>query len=170
MVKNSPILVVGTGRSGTSTVAKALMSLGVDMGFMFRKPDQFNPEGVYEDLFFKHLNEWYIRKDITRQQWKMGVESIMHTRNELWGFKHPNTCYLLQEYINLLKPKFVWARRDIAESAASCARCYNMPLHEASVLMHHRNNLCEKHLKGQDVLDVWCGKLDVKKLKEFVNA
>jgi hypothetical protein len=52
------ILVVGTGRCGTSTVARVLHEqLGVCMGSRFREADANNPRGFYEDLDALEANQ-----------------------------------------------------------------------------------------------------------------
>ncbi len=50
------ILVLGTGRSGTSEVARILDELGIDMGESERK-DEHNPDGYFEDNSFVKLNK-----------------------------------------------------------------------------------------------------------------
>jgi len=54
--KFQPYLVIGTGRSGTSTVARVLHEkLNVFMGYHFPETTDQNPKGFWEDLEF---NEW----------------------------------------------------------------------------------------------------------------
>ena len=44
-------LVVGTGRSGTSTVARVMHEkLGISMGNEFVPSNEFNEKGYYEDV------------------------------------------------------------------------------------------------------------------------
>ena len=53
-----PIFVIGTGRSGTSTVARLLHdNFDINMGDNFRPANDDNPSGFYEDLDLKRLND-----------------------------------------------------------------------------------------------------------------
>ena len=51
-----PILVVGTGRSGTSAVAGILHKLGVHMGDRFVETGAENPYGTFECRKFQQIN------------------------------------------------------------------------------------------------------------------
>lgn len=171
--KNKPVLVVGTGRSGTSAVAKACIDLGVYMGSRWKPEDDNNPGGTWEDQDWNVLNCQRLAGDVDKEKWENTVRFFARIRDDeykQWGFKDPRTSHFLQEYIELLEPKFVWARRNIVESIASCMRCYNMSLQQASELMLFRDAVLNKYLVGQPVLEVWCGDLNIKELKEFINA
>ena len=50
------ILAIGTGRSGTSEVARILEEQGVFMGKAFHLGDKFNPKGYFEDREFQSLH------------------------------------------------------------------------------------------------------------------
>ncbi|MEX0786538.1 MAG: sulfotransferase [Dehalococcoidia bacterium] len=51
------IVVTGTGRSGTSAVARVLHESGLSMGERFRTPTPENPTGFYEELPVCDLND-----------------------------------------------------------------------------------------------------------------
>jgi hypothetical protein len=94
-------------RSGTSVLAHLLSVLGVNMGERFRPPDAHNPDGYFEDLDFRDLNQeilhaargtWYQPPDpeaiiealdVLDQQ----IAVLVARKNQgLWGFKDPRTC------------------------------------------------------------------------------
>ena len=52
-----PVLVVGTGGSGTSTVARQVAQCGVFMGASLIGADERNPYGLCEDAEFVALNQ-----------------------------------------------------------------------------------------------------------------
>ncbi len=80
------ILVLGPGRSGTSTVARILHTkLGVCMGRRFREPNEANTAGYYEDLDFLEVNtdspHYGYRETL--------VSQLFNSREEPWGLKEP---------------------------------------------------------------------------------
>jgi hypothetical protein len=56
-VDTKPIIVTGTGRSGTSAVARVLHESGVSMGQHFAGPSPQNATGYYEELSVAALND-----------------------------------------------------------------------------------------------------------------
>jgi hypothetical protein len=59
--KNQFILVVGPHRSGSSLVAAALHSLGVNLGKQFIAPNEDNPKGFFEDEDIVRFNDRLLR-------------------------------------------------------------------------------------------------------------
>ena len=57
------IFVIGAGRSGTSTVARALIALGVNLGGPFKRANRKNPTGFFEDAELLALSK-RVRKSI----------------------------------------------------------------------------------------------------------
>ena len=63
------VIVVGAGRSGTSTITRGLSALGIELGDNLKPGSAKNPKGFFEDLDilknksgYKHLlwtyNNW----------------------------------------------------------------------------------------------------------------
>jgi len=103
-----PVLVVGTGRSGTSTVARLLQDrFGIKMVRQdFLKPDQWAPKGYYEDRRMKELSRKLLSghidgKEFSRRafDWMTGGDV-----NIKWGYKLPQTCYHPVAVIDSLDP------------------------------------------------------------------
>jgi len=59
--KNPFILVMGPHRSGSSLVAAALHSLGVNLGNQFITPNEDNPKGFFEDEDIVRFNDRLLR-------------------------------------------------------------------------------------------------------------
>ena len=59
--KNQFILVIGPHRSGSSLVAAALHSLGVNLGKQFIAPNEDNPKGFFEDEDIVRFNDRLLR-------------------------------------------------------------------------------------------------------------
>ena len=94
------VLVFGTGRSGTSSVARVLhQNLGISMGVRFREPDGNNPEGVFEDLDFVELNRAIVSNQMPFSTWLNRINAVASARNGTWGLKDPRLCYLLPDYL-----------------------------------------------------------------------
>lgn len=50
------VVVIGAGRSGTSTITRSLQALGIDLGDRLKPPAAKNPKGFFEDLDILDLN------------------------------------------------------------------------------------------------------------------
>jgi len=85
-----PILVVGTGRSGTSTTTRILHEhLGVMMvREMYLPGDQWNPKGYYEDKKMKLIVKQAIAGNISPESHEVqGREWMTKGKDIPWGFK-----------------------------------------------------------------------------------
>lgn len=90
------ILVLGTGRSGTSTIARLLHTeVGVNMGSRFREPDSANPDGYYEDLDFLEVNT---DATLHHEHREALLTQLFASRKELWGIKEPRIPHWWREY------------------------------------------------------------------------
>lgn len=103
--KNSPIVVVGTARGGTSMIAGALAKLGVFMGDRAAPP-------VYEDV---RLSEAFEKKDDESIKSITSEYSINHER---WGWKRPSSINYL-EYVEkqIDSPSYIFVFKDILSIA-----------------------------------------------------
>lgn len=102
---NSPIVVVGTARGGTSMIAGALAKLGIFMG------DRSHPP-VYEDV---RLSEAFESRNDGAIQLIISEYSIKHER---WGWKRPSSINYLdyvQSQIN--SPSYIFIFKDILSIA-----------------------------------------------------
>ncbi len=100
---NGPIIVVGTGRSGTSTVSRILHeNLGVCMGHFFRL---HTIHDFYEDLFSHGLNRMLGDRNMSVIDWQHCMARI-HMKCEHWGFKDPHFLYVSPSAIKTIGPRF----------------------------------------------------------------
>src|SRR4030095_4327352 len=109
------IVVLGAGRSGTSTITRGLRALGVELGDQLRPGGGKNPLGFFEDEGLLKLNK-RLRKTlglraesvslIDPQQWqkpqvqalKQEAEQIIRQRfghTPFWGYKYAGTLRML---------------------------------------------------------------------------
>ena len=115
------ILALGTGRSGTSDVARILEEQGVMMGHRFHMGDEFNPRGYFEDRDFQELNMMYVMlglgenpKGDQLKLWLDRFNKLINTRQEPWGLKDPGIAdfpELLDHYMKL-NPKVILCERN----------------------------------------------------------
>ncbi|TVQ29467.1 MAG: hypothetical protein EA370_15070 [Wenzhouxiangella sp.] len=141
------VFVIGAGRSGTSTVARALAALGVDLGQDFKRASRKNPTGFFEDAELLALSK-AVRKrigiradsvrligaDSFRKESMADLEDqarhIIRRKFDhapIWGFKYGRSLRILPFWEPVLaalniEPSFVVALRNPLSVARSRAR------------------------------------------------
>ena len=165
------ILVVGTGRCGTSEVREILEDNGVDVGHRFHLPDKFNTRGYFEDRDFQDLNVmFYIigldKKDNPKEldMWRGRFDKLVKSKKGLWGVKDPGIAdfpKLLNEYLRY-KPHVIWCKRNREDTIQSFKRFRNLSLKEATHIYENRQKNLEDALK--DYLEIDCYSLDKEKV------
>lgn len=138
------ILVLGAGRSGTSTLTRALLSLGVYLGATFRIRMRKNPRGSFEEVHLLRLSkavrrELGLRSENVRLiedgEWQApGIERLKIRMisaiqcefgdRAVWGFKYGSTGRILPFWLDLLpridiEPWFAFAYRNPLSVARS---------------------------------------------------
>jgi hypothetical protein len=139
------IVVLGMHRSGTSVVARGLLSLHIYLGGDFLDVTPENPTGYWEDRGIVELNErvlkalglnWDDAASIERRQfaglrmWRLRRETLRYLRrhfttySELWGFKDPRIIRILPFWLRVLRDckvedAYVVVIRNPASVAAS---------------------------------------------------
>lgn len=160
-----PILVLGPGRCGSSTVAKWLIDLGVNMGARFRAADEINPNGYWEDLDWRDLNAAYLDRVISKDWYERLAYSFINQRRSrfgpggAWGAKDPRFCGLLSILRDCftdewLTWRFIRLHRDPENVATSITRCFGFPHEEAMRVIRERAYLLDQALADQMVLDI----------------
>lgn len=138
------ILVLGAGRSGTSTAARALQASGVYLGERLKRPTRKNPRGFFEEVHVLRRikavrRELGLRPDSVRliepQEWRSpGIDRLrsrmadtirdVFSDHPVWGFKYGSNGRLLPFWLELLpamdiEPAFVFAYRNPLSVARS---------------------------------------------------
>ncbi|MFQ5784520.1 MAG: sulfotransferase family protein [Alphaproteobacteria bacterium] len=102
------IVVVGASRSGTSVAARALKTLGVDLGDRLRKPSWRNPRGFYEHRGLLDLSA-RLRRSVG-----LGPHSVALIEPERW--RRPKVQALGQEAAEIIRRHFgaspLWGFKD----------------------------------------------------------
>jgi len=145
----SPIIVVGPGRCGTSTVARLLTELGVCMGDGFRADDQ-NPKGYFEDADMKSANTFRIEGVWDRHTWSRGVllrTTVLSARSSVWGWKDPRTAEFIGDIVEMFPgARYVRCVRNESDTLVSYLRCYTWSPADALAVIRRRNRLLDEHL------------------------
>lgn len=138
------ILVLGAGRSGTSTLTRALLAMGVYLGSKFRVRMRKNPRGSFEEVHLLRLSkavrrELGLRPENVRLiedvEWQApGLETLKDRMSRaierefrghaVWGFKYGSTGRILPFWLDLLPrldidPSFAFAYRNPLSVARS---------------------------------------------------
>ena len=155
--RQKAILVLGPGRSGTSTLTRALETLGVYLGQHFRRPVRKNPRGNQEEIHLLKLskrirNSVGLRADSVRLIEDSAFENprtealTVRLREAveryfgdapIWAFKYAGSGRLLPVWFELfeslaIRPAFVFAYRNplsVARSRARLDRTRGRPEH-----------------------------------------
>ena len=113
--RQSAVVVVGVGRSGTSAITRGVQALGVELGDHLRPAGGKNPTGFFEDQDLLAINRrvkrlLHIRGDSVRliesDEWhtpamrslqRQAVETVRRRFGQypLWGYKYARTLRLL---------------------------------------------------------------------------
>lgn len=138
------ILVLGAGRSGTSTLTRALLAMGVYLGSKFRVRMRKNPRGSFEEVHLLRLSkavrrELGLRPENVRliedAEWQSPALEALKDRmsraierelgdHAVWGFKYGSTGRILPFWLDLLarldiEPMFAFAYRNPLSVARS---------------------------------------------------
>lgn len=102
------IVVVGAGRSGTSTIARGLQALGVDLGTHLRQASWRNPRGFFED------EELLAISRRLRSHLGLGPKSVALVAPE--AYHAPEVLSLQREAADVLRRRFaglpLWGFKD----------------------------------------------------------
>lgn len=137
-MKNSPIIIVGFHRSGTSLLAQLLYRSGLFLGDDLLGSMPSNPYGHFEDAEVVRLHEDILRAHgdtwqvdgprayhVSGKNWKrmQGHVQKRMAEHRVWGFKDPRVCFFLGAWKYIIpNAKFVVTYRDPAESVYSLER------------------------------------------------
>jgi hypothetical protein len=125
VVRNDPVVIGGTGGSGTSVVARSLRTLGLNIGTEGRESEwtpvanfvgRWGPRLVAHDL----ANQ---RTDLVRARRDLGLAIAQHEgrlASGPWGWKVPQSCLLLRFLFDCLPDmRYIHVVRDGRDMALS---------------------------------------------------
>ena len=128
------VVVLGTGRSGTSATAGMLHRLGVAMGEPFVAADENNPYGTFEDARLMALTRRVIGGKEAVEAFRPVFTAL--AEQPLWGFKIPAFVEIAHQALPLLQAvcdaSIVTATRPREACVASYMRAYGVEHHQAA--------------------------------------
>jgi len=123
-----PIIVVGPGRCGSSTMARRLILAGVHMGERFVPGDEKNPKGYWEDIEFAELTKNWKTSWITNKEWADRFLSLCRIRAEKgipWGWKDARISLVIEHVVQLFpKAIYIRCRRPPSQTIVSVQQTY----------------------------------------------
>lgn len=145
-------LICGSGRSGTSAVARLLHEAGLPLGHDLIEADEHNAEGYFEERQLVVINDailnaaglgpWF--STATREQVRTAAEpyfDYMHTLadNATPAWKDPRLSWTLDPWLDVLPepPRLIVCLRSPAEVVASTLRYYAQAGDEAEAAVQH---------------------------------
>jgi hypothetical protein len=158
------ILLCGTGRSGTSAVARLLHEAGIAVGHDLIPADEHNAEGYYEErqlvavneaiLAAAGLHDWFAtisREGILDVAHGFAAEMIELARDATPAWKDPRFCWTLEAWLEVLpeRPRVIVCLRSPAEVVASTMRYYGLTGDDARRAGEH-----VWRVQGERLLDV----------------
>lgn len=173
-MNHDPYLVVGTGRSGTSTVAGILHNkMDVFMGYEFPPANHTNPDGFWEDIEFYRMNKMFVFGKINYPIWKKEIIEIIANRIEMrkpWGFKESRMAELVGLYLGFFEnPKIIRCKRNKELVISSLMRCYGYSKEMATAFWEKREPILNNILSGKDYLTIHFGEDRVAD-KEIIDS
>lgn len=154
-----PVIVTGTGRSGTTTVARLLHEeLGVAMApssnLFGRGGPGSEAGGTYEDVEVRRIHIEMHRGELTLPQMREEMLELAGVRSgHPWGWKDPRAAHVLGLHLQWFPGAVVvWCQRHVGDVAGSIHRWYGTSLPKAldetldrwrqlHALLHHRLNV-----------------------------
>ena len=138
-----PWIVMGCGRSGSSTVARILNNhFRINMGDKLRGPDPFAPLGYYEDADMHAMNKSFLWGQTSYPDWCYWTQIYIKKRQARdipWGFKVGGVPYFLGLYLSLLpKPKIIRVIRK-----------FSLVHHSQVTKWKHDPDMCKRTIMGK---------------------
>jgi len=146
------LIVCGSGRSGTSAVARMLHCSGISVGHDLIEADEHNAEGYFEErkvvlindaiLRAVEMHRWFVtasRAEIiaAAQQYRSYMDEAVIEATAAW--KDPRFCWTLEPWLEVLpeRPRVVVCLRSPAEVVASTMRYYGLDEDEPRRAVEH---------------------------------
>jgi hypothetical protein len=146
------ILICGTGRSGTSAVARLLHEAGISVGHDLIPADEHNAEGYFEErrlvmvneaiLAAAGLHEWFAtasRAELLTVAHTFAAEMMELAERATPAWKDPRFCWTLEAWLEVLpeRPRVIVCLRSPGEVVASTMRYYGLEGDEARRAAEH---------------------------------
>ncbi len=115
MENNSPLIITGMHRSGTSLIARFIHHSGINLGNNLLDASKSNLYGHFEDVEILEFQRSILEREFGHQMWVPNLPRLTDTdktnalmliakrkQNPYWGWKEPRTCLFLDFWYELL--------------------------------------------------------------------
>ena len=160
---NRIIVILGSGRSGTSLLMQVLASMNMSVSENLISANLSNPEGLFEDVDIVEIHKKLLRQLNTHpylplpegwmntdavQEAKSNLNQVLKQRVDssfnIWGFKDPRTNAFLPLWFRLFNPLkitpiFILTVRHPEATIASFLKQYNEPMYMSEIAWLTRN-------------------------------
>jgi hypothetical protein len=146
------IIICGSGRSGTSAVARLVHESGISVGHDLIEPDEHNAEGYFEERLVVMMNDALLN-DVGLHTWfstasRAEVLAAAHARADTMreifaaatpAWKDPRFSWTLEAWMELMAepPRVVVCLRSPEEVVASALRYYGLTGDEPRRAVEH---------------------------------
>jgi hypothetical protein len=163
MNSETPLIIAGMHRSGTSLLARFVHRSGIDLGDALIGSRDSNPYGHFEDVGFVRFHERVLVRESDHPMWapetpepnaadRLHAERLIAERKgkHHWGWKDPRTCLFLNFWHTLLpRARYLFVARHplmVLDSLSrrTNSRVYHLQKHNTFVrawLLHNRECL-----------------------------
>ena len=129
------------------------------MGHRFRKPDEKNPNGFWEDIEFASPNWRFLNGKITYPTWIEEVFAAIAERKNQgipWGFKDPDATHFLGLYLSFFEnPRIIRCKRKKELVIKSLVRCFGYTAEEAGNIRDMKEMILDNILSSRDYLTIY---------------
>jgi len=164
-IRNPRVIVVGSGRSGTSSIGRILHEeMHIRMGRYLKPGDALNPEGYYEDLISHALIRGMVSGDNSIYNPRTYLE-IMNDLNGYvaWGVKDPWFLLLPPAWQKALTPDLCMiATRSLEKTVNSWLKVWRSSVNATSadnppksVVDHYTRLTLDRNERANRLYDVW---------------
>lgn len=146
------IIICGSGRSGTSAVARLIHEAGISVGHDLIEPDEHNAEGYFEERLVVMMNDALLN-DVGLHAWfsvasRAEILGAAHARADMMreivaaatpAWKDPRFSWTLEAWMKLLpeRPRVIVCLRSPDEVVASTLRYYGLVGDEPTRAVEH---------------------------------
>jgi Sulfotransferase family len=146
------IIICGSGRSGTSAVARLIHEAGISVGNDLIEADEFNAEGYFEERLVVMMND-ALMNDVGLNTWfsaasRAQILDAAHARGDMMreifaaatpAWKDPRFSWTLEPWLELMteRPRVIVCLRSPDEVVASTMRYYGLVGDEPTRAVEH---------------------------------
>lgn len=135
--------------------------MDVFMGYEFRKTDENNPNGYWEDVEFAGPNWRFLNGKITYPKWIEDIFAVIDHRIKLgvpWGFKDPDGTHFLGLYLSFIEiPKIIRCSRSKELVVDSLVRSFGHSKELASTVYDTKETILDNILTERNHLVIHFG-------------